>query len=1183
MSEAAPSVYINGGTTYDWNTVKVGAGGFVTGIESSDDGLLKLVRTDVYGGYKLSGAVWSQVVTNLSMPSGVIHPENNKGVYSFAVSPSGNTRAYMYFNDVVYVTSDAAVTWTATPLTASANPNSNTRLINDKMAVHPVNPDLLLVGVPNDGLHYTSNGGGSFTKATGIPDGGAVGPSSITFDHNNPATVYASIQSDGLYRSTDSGATWARLSGGPSNINDVEVASNGTIYVASGDVKSVHVWKYTTSWLDISAATNGWWSRSIAVDPNDPDTVFVLAESGDLVYTNDGGSTWTSTNGSKTRTATDIPWLAWTDESYMSAAELMFDPVDSDKLWFAQGIGVWTTSASSVGASVAWTSISEGIEELVTNDIIAPPGLNRRTMAAWDRPLFSSNDSSVYPATHGPNNEFNNAWDVDWSASNPSYQVALVSDRVASRGPLNPSYSTDAGQTWSSFPTTPTGTTDGLVWGLGGSIAVGDPGNVVIIPAQCTNSCGSRAPHYTTDGGATWTPTSGLPADNNLFSWYYLRRTNLTADRVNAGTFYAYHAANGVYRSTDNGANWTNMGPAATASGVYNLTMKSVPGQAGHLFLTAGHQAAGGVNGVGGGEPFYRSTDGGATWSSVNAGLEEVYAFGFGKAATGQSYPSVYVAGWLSGAYGIYRSGDQGVTWEQVGDYPNNRLDRPVSIDGDKDIYGCVYIGYSGSGWAEGCPASINNAPTDIAFSATTIAENNNMDTMISSQTTTDADSGDTHTYTLSCSTPGPDDGKFQIITTVGSHLGHLHSNAVFDYESPADLGGTAGDNVYHVCVRSTDNGSPSPLFYDKTVFITVTDVSDSGSNNAPTDIALSGSLQIQESQLTGANIGTFSSVDADSSSFSYQLVNGVGGEDNSKFTLAGPGNGQLTFNIAPDYENPTDLGGTANNNTYALRVRTTDDGSPAMSFEESFIVTVLNDNSDDTDMDNISKSVEDSAPNNGDYNGDSLPDSAQSNVATRPNTGAQSGRVQTNANAPIATENNPSRYMSLLTPLGTTITEFNTVAESSQSAQDKNYEYPLGLFDFTVTSSSLGSTELITFYLDQEYPSSATDAWSWRKYNANDGEYTDVPGSANLAYSTATIGGQVVTTVTYSVVDGGVMDQDGTANGVIIDPIGPAVEASELATTGTSVLLIVIVGAVIAESALVVHFARRREVVIEL
>ena len=60
--------------------------------------------------------------------------------------------------------------------------------------------------------------------------------------------------------------------------------------------------------------------------------------------------------------------------------------------------------------------------------------------------------------------------------------------------------------------------------------------------------------------------------------------------------------------------------------------------------------------------------------------------------------PSVYT-------YGIWQSDNAGSagatpTWKQLGSWPLGSLDRIVTISGDPGIYGRVYVGFGGSGYA---------------------------------------------------------------------------------------------------------------------------------------------------------------------------------------------------------------------------------------------------------------------------------------------------------------------------------------------------------------------------------------------------------------------------------------------------------------------------------------------------
>src|SRR5258708_37080134 len=99
-----------------------------------------------------------------------------------------------------------------------------------------------------------------------------------------------------------------------------------------------------------------------------------------------------------------------------------------------------------------------------------------------------------------------------------------------------------------------------------------------------------------------------------------------------------------------------------------------------------------------------RSTNGGATWTAV-PNVDEVFAFGFGAAAPGQTYAAIYIVGWVNSVYGIWQSVNNAQSWTQIGTYPNGSLEQITTISGDPGIYGQGYVGFSGGGYASLSPA----------------------------------------------------------------------------------------------------------------------------------------------------------------------------------------------------------------------------------------------------------------------------------------------------------------------------------------------------------------------------------------------------------------------------------------------------------------------------------------------
>ncbi len=73
-----------------------------------------------------------------------------------------------------------------------------------------------------------------------------------------------------------------------------------------------------------------------------------------------------------------------------------------------------------------------------------------------------------------------------------------------------------------------------------------------------------------------------------------------------------------------------------------------------------------------------------------------------GKPEREGGYPAIFVAGVAAGATGIYRSTDGGKRWDRIGQYPLGIFDWIDAMDGDKDVFGKVYIAFSGPGLPTG-------------------------------------------------------------------------------------------------------------------------------------------------------------------------------------------------------------------------------------------------------------------------------------------------------------------------------------------------------------------------------------------------------------------------------------------------------------------------------------------------
>ena len=183
----------------------------------------------------------------------------------------------------------------------------------------------------------------------------------------------------------------------------------------------------------------------------------------------------------------------------------------------------------------------------------------------------------------------------------------------------------------------------------------------------------------------------------------------------------------------------------------------------------------------------------------------------------------------------------------------------------------------------------------------------------------------------------------------------------------------------------------------------------------------------------------------------------------------------------------------------------------------------------DDDDGDGVADALEDLAPG-GDGNGDGIADKTQATVATNAN--PATGQYTTLA----------------ITNSCTLVDGYHVTVEGDLGATDTGYDYPLGLNDFSIQCGTPGESVTATFYYDQTYDDAS---YSYRKFYTGDGTFGDI--SSQVTIDTATVNGTPVTTTSYSLVDGGPLDDDGTANAAIIDPAGLAVRRSVMQTIVSS------------------------------
>ena len=286
---------------------------------------------------------------------------------------------------------------------------------------------------------------------------------------------------------------------------------------------------------------------------------------------------------------------------------------------------------------------------------------------------------------------FMSAWSLDWCPEEPGFIVGVFRNHLGFAPHINESgYSTDGGRSWTVFPALADGSAPrSLEYGVV-AVSAASPDHIVWLSAD------NQVPHFharpwrKAGHGRHW-----RGADASGFSNFFGPGKPLCADRVKPDTFYLYLVDGRFYTVQMTVERilhgWGILSGIAIIRSLRRRRGK--PGICGLPRVAREHLWGG----------LWRSTDGGEAWVAL-PGVEQAFNFGFGKPLQPDAYPTLFVAGVVGGKTGIWRSTDEGHTWEQIGGYPLGIFDWIDAMDGDKAVFGKVYLAFASSGFAYGEP-----------------------------------------------------------------------------------------------------------------------------------------------------------------------------------------------------------------------------------------------------------------------------------------------------------------------------------------------------------------------------------------------------------------------------------------------------------------------------------------------
>lgn len=750
---------------YRWKSVRVGAGGFVTGmtVHPLDPGV-RYARTDVGNGYRWDTAsqTWQPVIirvveTNSGLSAEFASVPASLGVESIAVDPSDVRIVYMAFglgrsNDVadthpassgaLYKSADGGITFTKTGLEIQMRANGGSRAAGERIAVDPVNGDILYYGSVENGLHQSINSGISWSAISAGGPAANANVLNVNFDRNSGTVavngqirtrvIYAGVLHGDIFRSEDGGRSWTNITAGTSLSGDVgfsTIDQNGKLYV---------IRRPTGSYLDANGVTqyyhydsNEFWTYSfgqgvwqtgfvrhalgytfggygainhLAIDPNNALRLFGITSGGALNRSTDGGQTWTQIQ-TEYRYANTLGWLPQREVGpYRSNGGIILD--QTGRLWSPQGNeGVLTymllgDDSENEANPILWTIQSEGIEELVGHDVIIPPGSgDKAIISVHDAGALFIDDPDLFTARQAyelQDQLISNGLGLAYCPNAPEYVALSASDiNRTSSGRNYSGYSTNGGRSWRPFASQPVDLQCGTIAvSRRGNWSTGDD-HIVILPST------NKPPSYSHDGGRSWNLSTGIPVEPDgspsaTGMWNFsLRQRLLIADPFVVDRFYFLPLGGDLYTSNDGGRTWSAGGGAGLPNGRYHSQLFANIKQPGDLWFADGWEGS-----LGQAHGLHRSTDGGANFSRLgNVDHAITLALGAGRGQSGDEPFTVYVYGKVSGdaAWGVFRSTDAGGTWTRIAYNPAGNIDRPSMMAASWDTFGLVYITLNGS------------------------------------------------------------------------------------------------------------------------------------------------------------------------------------------------------------------------------------------------------------------------------------------------------------------------------------------------------------------------------------------------------------------------------------------------------------------------------------------------------
>ena len=585
----------------------------------------------------------------------------------------------------------------------SLGPNSNTsgyagtgRVMS--MGWHPTDSNIMYVGSAGGGLWKTTNGGTSWSPKTDFL--GAIGISAILVDPNTPNTIYigtgdcdagdnfsigvlkstdggdtwnntgldwntSSVRriynmvfdpdnsdiillasSIGIYRTTNGGTTWTQVQGGA--YKDIEINPLGSTdtYYAANNTEIYRSTDNGVTWSSIYTIS-GSNRLVIASTADDSDYLYVLASKSS---TNGMLGVWRSIDGGDSFTQmvsdADINLLGWSNAGSDTGGQgwydlvIAADPNDAESINVG-GVNNW----GSTDGGTNWTLSSHwagGGAQAVHAD---------KHFLEWNgTDLWEGNDGGIYKSTNSGTSWTDLTSDMIISQM---YKVGIseTDDRVMAGLQDNGSKLRNNNTIWTDE-----------IGGDGMDCAINPVDSDVLYGAIQNGSI-----RRSTNGGGSWSVISSNIPGNPTGAWV----TPYILDPTNPSTIIAGYKS--VWRSTDQGTNWTNIGDNISPSNLNYLAIS--PTDANYIY-------AGRAN------TMYKTSDGGTTWTTYSTPGSSTAMI---KVSPNDPETIYAVRSSFSAGNKVYKSINAGMTWTNISGTLPNLYANCIAVH--NDVEETIYVG----------------------------------------------------------------------------------------------------------------------------------------------------------------------------------------------------------------------------------------------------------------------------------------------------------------------------------------------------------------------------------------------------------------------------------------------------------------------------------------------------------